>query len=181
VTLPTTFSLGWGPAQICRVLPHREPMLLVDHVDQLVVGSRPRLRAGLHVSGDEAILRGHFPKWPLWPGAYMLEGLAQAAGLLLALTRVLAAHGVDGLTVLAGDAAPRGLIDALTVEGLLVRAELSFVGLVEPPADLVYLLRLRGGVDGVERVDGRIEAAARTVAEGSLVLATSVRGHDDDR
>lgn len=175
MTLPTTLALGWGPAQICRVLPHRDPVLLVDHVDQLVLGPRPRLRAGLHVSGEEPILRGHFLGRPLWPGAYMLEGLAQAAGLLLAFTRVLVSGGVDGVAALAGDEPPRELIDALAVEGLLVRAELSFVGLVEPPADLVYLLRLRGGVDGVERVDGRVEVAGRTVAEGSLVLATSTR------
>jgi 3-hydroxyacyl-[acyl-carrier-protein] dehydratase len=169
VTRPATITLAWGTAEIERLLPHREPLLLVDRVDHYVPGPRPRLRAGLSIDGSEPVFRAHFPGQPIWPGAYLLEGLAQAAGLLLGLDRMFATGGADGIR----NFAERGALDRewLNMGGLLARAEITFVKPVEPPAELVYELRRRGGVDRIERVDGRVEVDGQAVAEGSLMIA----------
>jgi 3-hydroxyacyl-[acyl-carrier-protein] dehydratase len=179
VTRPAAISLAWGPAQIERLLPHREPMLLVDRLDRFVPGPRPRLRAGLSIDGSEPVLRAHFPGQPIWPGAYLLEGLAQAAGLLLGLDWMFATQGAEGIRSFAGASASD--TQAPVLSGLLARAEVSFLGPVQPPAALVYELRRRGGADQIQRVDGRVEVDGETVAEGSLVIALARRvGVQDD-
>lgn len=61
-------------------LPHRYPMLLVDRVEELVVGER--IAALKAVSINEPFFQGHFPGRPIMPGVLIVEALAQAAGVL---------------------------------------------------------------------------------------------------
>ncbi len=73
-------------AGIERLLPHRDPFLLVDQVTAL------DREAGLMVACYDiaraaAVLAGHFPGRPLWPGVLQAEAVAQAGCLLLALQR----------------------------------------------------------------------------------------------
>ncbi len=66
-------------AEIMNILPHREPMLLLDEValeDGASVGSYT-------VRGDEFFLRGHFPGNPVVPGVILCEMLGQSACLLI--------------------------------------------------------------------------------------------------
>jgi 3-hydroxyacyl-[acyl-carrier-protein] dehydratase len=114
-------------------------------------------------------LRAHFPGQPIWPGAYLLEGLAQAAGLLLGLDWIFATQGAKGIHGFAG--ASNSDTPRPVSSGLLARAEVAFLSPVQPPAELVYELRRRGGADQIQRVDGRVEVDGETVAEGSLVIA----------
>jgi 3-hydroxyacyl-[acyl-carrier-protein] dehydratase len=58
-----------------EVLPHRPPFLLLDEVQELVIGVSATGRWRL--TGDEAFFTGHFPGRPTLPGVLMLESIAQ--------------------------------------------------------------------------------------------------------
>ena len=66
---------------IRSVLPHRYPMLLVDRVIEIV--PLQRIVCLKNVTQNEEFFQGHFPGFPVMPGVYVVEALAQAAGLLL--------------------------------------------------------------------------------------------------
>jgi 3-hydroxyacyl-[acyl-carrier-protein] dehydratase len=64
-----------------QVLPHRYPLLLVDRILEIELGKRI---VGLkNVSINEPYFQGHFPGFPLMPGVYILEALAQVGGILM--------------------------------------------------------------------------------------------------
>ena len=64
---------------IKNILPHREPMLLIDEteLDGGVAVGRYTVR------GDEFFLQGHFPGNPIVPGVIMCEMMAQSACLMV--------------------------------------------------------------------------------------------------
>lgn len=66
--------------QVMAALPHRYPMLLVDRVEELIVGTS--IRATKAVTINEPFFQGHFPGRPIMPGVLIVEALAQAAGVL---------------------------------------------------------------------------------------------------
>ncbi|MDH3522199.1 MAG: 3-hydroxyacyl-ACP dehydratase FabZ [Acidobacteriota bacterium] len=65
---------------ITSVLPHRYPFLLVDRVLEIEPGRR--IRAYKNVTANEDFFNGHFPGHPVMPGVMIIEGMAQAAGIL---------------------------------------------------------------------------------------------------
>ncbi|WP_300764162.1 3-hydroxyacyl-ACP dehydratase FabZ [uncultured Oscillibacter sp.] len=67
--------------EIMGIIPHRDPMLLIDSVKELEPGVR--ILAAFHVSGEREIFKGHFPSEPVLPGVYSVECMAQAADILL--------------------------------------------------------------------------------------------------
>ena len=66
--------------EIKKLLPHREPMLLVDWTEKQEDGS---IRATYNVTGEEWFLKGHFPDFPVVPGVVICEIMAQSCTLLL--------------------------------------------------------------------------------------------------
>ena len=65
--------------EIKKILPHREPMLLLDDAEK----REEEAVAHYTVKGDEFFLKGHFPDAPIVPGVILCEILAQSACVLL--------------------------------------------------------------------------------------------------
>ena len=66
---------------ILKLLPHRYPMLMIDRIinvdgDNSAVGIK-------NVSYNEPQFIGHFPGQPVFPGVLIIEGMAQAAGVIV--------------------------------------------------------------------------------------------------
>lgn len=134
--------------EIKQVIPHREPMLLVDEAD--IVNGEAIAR--YTVREDEFFTRGHFPGNPIVPGVMLCEMMAQGSALLLKdeLDGKLALYaGVDGVrfkrqvkpgdTVetrakITGRKGPLVVVEAeATVEGMMCcKGKLSFM-LVKRP------------------------------------------------
>ena len=74
---------------IANLLPHREPMLLIDELyDIKKLFSATAL---VKVKKDSFFVQGHFPDNPVMPGVLIVESFGQAAA-------ALTAHGLDKST-----------------------------------------------------------------------------------
>ena len=75
--------------EILELLPHREPMLLIDELHDIKKLSSAT--AVLNVRKDSFFVQGHFPDQPVMPGVLIVESFGQAAA-------ALTAHGLDKST-----------------------------------------------------------------------------------
>ncbi len=66
--------------EIQNILPHRYPFLLVDRITALKPGEF--IEGYKNVSISEPVFQGHFPGHPIYPGVMIIEGMAQAGGVL---------------------------------------------------------------------------------------------------
>ena len=71
--------------QIRELLPHREPMLLIDEL--INIKKLFSATALMHVKKDSFFVQGHFPGQPVMPGVLIVEAFGQAAA-------ALTAHGI---------------------------------------------------------------------------------------
>ena len=75
--------------EIKQLLPHREPMLLLDQLIDI-----KKLHSGtaiINVTKESFFVQGHFPGQPVMPGVLIVEAFGQAAA-------ALTAHGLDKST-----------------------------------------------------------------------------------
>lgn len=68
-------------SQIMEVIPHRQPFMLLDTIEELESGKRVRARKC--VSYNEPYFAGHFPKEPVMPGVLIVEAMAQAGAVAM--------------------------------------------------------------------------------------------------
>lgn len=66
--------------EIQKILPHRFPFLLVDRITALTPGES--IEGFKNITIGEQIFQGHFPDHPIYPGVMIIEGMAQAGGVL---------------------------------------------------------------------------------------------------
>ncbi len=65
--------------EIKTLLPHREPMLLLDEMDT----DGKDARGQYTIRGDEWFLQGHFPGNPVVPGVVLCEMMGQTCAILI--------------------------------------------------------------------------------------------------
>ena len=75
--------------EILELLPHREPMLLIDELHD--IKKLTSATAILHVKKNSFFVEGHFPNNPVMPGVLIVESFGQAAA-------ALTAHGLEKST-----------------------------------------------------------------------------------
>ena len=68
--------------QIANLLPHREPMLLIDKLYD--IKKLHSATAVVNVNKDSFFVQGHFPDQPVMPGVLIVESFGQAAAALTA-------------------------------------------------------------------------------------------------
>jgi len=132
--------------EIMKILPHREPILLVDEV--LEIGE-DYVVAKKYVKKDEPVLKGHFPDYPIYPGVYIIEGLAQASGIMLLRTNT-------------GKVVPLFLgID-----------EARFKKEVRPECELIYNIKLIEKKGPIAIIDAKAYVDNQLVAKAKLMVGS---------
>ncbi len=129
------------------ILPHRYPFLLVDGV---IEEGEDYIIAFKNISITDPVFQGHFPDYPIYPGVLIVEGLAQAAGILLL-------KNVTGIPLFLG-------ID-----------EARFKKEVRPGDKLVYEVRKIGERLGTVQVEGVAKVEGDVVARAKLLLGVKRR------
>lgn len=144
---PLKLSLPLGKTEIEKILPHRDPFLLIDEVIELEPGSRAVARKT--VRHDEWYLKGHFPGRPIMPGVLMVEGMAQTGAVA-----VLTVEGNEGKMVLFG-----GIDD------------IRFKRIVEPGDTLEYVCEIESVRGPVGKGKVRATVDGQLAVRGSLMFA----------
>ena len=138
--------------EIQKILPHRPPFLLVDRVTKLSEGES--IEAFKNVTIQEPVFLGHFPGHPIYPGVMIIEGMAQAGG-------ILAFKSVDEATQ---EEAKEKVVYFMSIDKAKFRSP------VRPGDRLEYNLKVlkhRGDIwvlDGKALVDGKVVAQAELKA-----------------
>jgi 3-hydroxyacyl-[acyl-carrier-protein] dehydratase len=125
-------------ARIMHAIPHRFPMLMIDRMEEVVLGLSA---VGIkNVSVNEPFFQGHFPNHPIMPGVMIIEAMAQTSAVLVVET--------------LGPQAAGKLVYFMSIESAKFRKPVV-------PGDQLRIhvtkLRSRGNVwkfNGVARVDG---------------------------
>ena len=76
--------------EIKRLIPHRYPFLLIDKVENIIIG---KSALGIkNVTVNEPYFQGHFPSKPIMPGVLIIESMAQTAAILVSKTIKIVDH-----------------------------------------------------------------------------------------
>ncbi len=86
-------------SEIEALIPHRPPFLWIDRVEELEPGVR--CVAVKFVDAANPFFAGHFPAKPILPGIFLIEAVAQTAGVMLGSATPVAVGNTRGVALLA--------------------------------------------------------------------------------
>ncbi len=140
----------YNVVEIQKILPHRYPFLLVDRITDLQPGES--IEGYKNVSISEPVFQGHFPDHPIYPGVMIIEGMAQAGG-------VLAFKSMDDNSQ---EAIQNKVVYFMSIDKAKFRAP------VTPGDRLVYRLQVLKNKGPVWFLDGKAYVDEKLVAEAQL-------------
>ena len=135
--------------EIQNILPHRYPFLLVDKVTSML--EKDNIVAYKNISISDPVFQGHFPDHPIYPGVMILEGMAQAGGIL--------ALKSSGLT---DDEIKQKVIYFISIDGDKFRQP------VKPGDKLEYKLSVKKIRQTLIALEGKAYVEDKLVAEAEL-------------
>ncbi|MGX2982778.1 3-hydroxyacyl-ACP dehydratase FabZ [Helicobacter sp. 23-1045] len=136
--------------EIMQILPHRYPILLVDKITHLELGTR--IEGYKNITFNEPIFAGHFPASPIYPGVYIIEGMAQTGGILA----FKSAFGEDSVN------------DGSRLVYFMSIDRAKFRSMVKPGDKLVYKVEVLKNKGKVWVIDGKAFVDDKLVAEAEL-------------
>ena len=136
--------------EIQKILPHRYPFLLVDRITKLEKGTY--IEGYKNVSISEPVFQGHFPDHPIYPGVMIIEGMAQAGG-------VLAFESMDNATQ---EEIENKVVYFMSIDKAKFRSP------VTPGDQLVYKLNVIKNKGAIWQLDAKAYVDDKLVAEAEL-------------
>jgi 3-hydroxyacyl-[acyl-carrier-protein] dehydratase len=140
-------------------LPHRPPFRFLSEITGFAAGQSGE--AIWRVTGDEGMLAGHFPGFPIVPGTLITEALAQLSGLVA----FYPFSKGTGATACPPEIPGR--------PATLAHTEVRFNESVIPPAAILLRSRLRRAVGTFRQFDVSAECNDHVVARGELTLSAA--------
>lgn len=136
--------------EIQKIIPHRYPFLLLDRVTDLV--KNETLVGFKNVTIGDNIFQGHFPGHPIYPGVMILEGMAQAGG-------ILAFKSMDGMTE---EEAANKVVYFMSIDKAKFRAP------VKPGDRLEYRISVIKNKGSIWMLDGKAYVDDTLVSQAEL-------------
>ena len=129
--------------QIKNLLPHRQPMLLIEKISNIL--NKVSATGHINVVSSKFYFDGHYPGQPVFPGVLIVEAFGQTAA-------ALSAHRLD----------PKEIEDKLVF--LMTIDKARFRNPIIPPCELLLNVK-------VEKIKGRIWKYSGVALVGNKVMA----------
>ena len=140
----------YNVVEIQKILPHRYPFLLVDRITDLKESEY--IEGFKNVSISEPVFQGHFPDHPIYPGVMIIEGMAQAGG-------VLAFKSMDNATQ---EEIENKVVYFMSIDKAKFRAP------VTPGDKLVYKINVIKNKGAIWQLDAKAYVDDKVVAQAEL-------------
>lgn len=129
--------------QIKNLLPHREPMLLIEKISNIL--DKNSATGHINVVSSKFYFDGHYPGQPVFPGVLIVEAFGQTAA-------ALSAHSLDPKEI------ENKLVFLMTID------KARFRNPIVPPCELLLNVK-------VEKIKGRIWKYSGVALVGNKVMA----------
>jgi 3-hydroxyacyl-[acyl-carrier-protein] dehydratase len=140
----------YNVVDIQNILPHRYPFLLVDRITELTPGEY--IEGLKNISISEPVFQGHFPGHPIYPGVMIIEGMAQAGGVL----------AFKSMNATSQEEIENKVVYFMSIDNAKFRSP------VTPGDQLVYKLSVIKNKGAVWQLDGKAYVDDKMVAQAEL-------------